>query len=239
MKMTLHTAALVGALALGGATAAQAVTIKATTPTWTNIVGGTNTSLNVANGSFTDARWGNPADGGGANKRSGLGFDPASPPSINVPADTVFLLGTLQHYNNPITGPATSVGLDLLTTIADAKPSKQTFSYGFDIDETTNATPCQYPSGKNPCADKITFRNLDTTSAFSIGGTDYTLVLSGFSTDGGRTFTDSLTSQEGSTNQAGLYAKFTAATSVPEPLSVSLMGVGLVAAGAMRVRRRF
>lgn len=177
MKMALHTAALVGALALGGATAAQAVTITAVKPTWTNIAGGENTSLNVANGGFTDARWGNPADGGGANKRSGLGFDPATPPSVTVPADTLFLLSTLQHHNNPTTGAATSVGLNLLTTIADATPSKQTFSYGFDIDETTYATPCQYPSGKSPCTDKITFRNLDTMSAFSIGGTDYTLVL--------------------------------------------------------------
>lgn len=59
-------------------------------------------------------------------------------------------------------------------------------------------------------------------------------MLSGFSTHGGRTSTDGFIGQEGSTKQAGLYAKFTAATSVPEPLSASLMGVGLVAVGAMR-----
>ena len=62
-------------------------------------------------------------------RRSGLGFDPASPPAVNEPINTPFLLGTLQHYNNPIaTGSAaSSVDLDLLTNIAGASPLNQTF----------------------------------------------------------------------------------------------------------------
>ena len=106
--MKLSIIALAGAmlaaplLAFGSA---QAVTINSTTPTWTNLVGGSNTQINVHDGNFLDVRWGVPMEW----QRSGLGFDPASPPAVNEPINTPFLLGTLQHYNNPIaTGSAAS-----------------------------------------------------------------------------------------------------------------------------------
>ncbi len=157
--MKLSIIALAGAmlaaplLAFGSA---QAVTINSTTPTWTHLVGGSNTQINVHDGNFLDVRWGVPMEW----QRSGLGFDPASPPAVNEPINTPFLLGTLQHYNNPIaTGSAaSSVDLDLLTNIAGASPLNQTFQYRFIINETPNVYPCQFPSGNNPCADQITFQ---------------------------------------------------------------------------------
>lgn len=233
--MKLSIIALAGAmlaaplLAFGSA---QAVTINSTTPTWTHLVGGSNTQTNVHDGNFLDVRWGVPMEW----RRSGLGFDPASPPAVNEPINTPFLLGTLQHYNNPIaTGSAaSSVDLDLLTNIAGASPLNQTFQYRFIINETPNVYPCQFPSGNNPCADQITFQNLDTTSAFTIGGVSYTIVLTGFSTDHGRTFTSDFISQEGSTNSAGLYAIITAATPVPEPLSVAMLSAGLLGLAVIR-----
>jgi len=147
-----------GLLALALASPAGAVVINSTSPTWLNMVGGSGQVLNQANGAFTDARWGTPASG----QKSGLGFDPANPPSQTIPVNTNFLLGTLQHYNNPTLAgtAASSVDLNLLTTVAGATPASQTFSFRFLIDETPNVRPCAYPSD-TPCADKITFQNLD------------------------------------------------------------------------------
>ncbi len=230
-----------GLLALAMAGPAGAVVINSTVPTWSDIVGGSSTVLNSTNGAFTGVRWGAPAGGGNStDQKSGLGFDPVSPPNATIPVNTNFLLGTLQHYNNPIISgtAASSVNLSLATSVAGAVPVTQTFSYHFLIDETPNVGPvisCAYPS-TTPYADRITFQNLDTSSSFAISGVSYTLALSGFSTDNGATISNSFISQEGGTNQVGLYATFTAA-SVPEPVSLAILGAGLIGMGMLRRSR--
>src|SRR4051794_22550183 len=104
--------------------AANAVTIQvdSTTPSWTS-VGGTNTNT-VMSGSGINTVWqifwGNSTGSG----QSGLGFNPAQPPSFSATPGVLFDLGTLFRYNNPITGSTlTSITLNLLTNIQGAIPA--------------------------------------------------------------------------------------------------------------------
>jgi hypothetical protein len=160
---------------------------------------------------------------------------------LNATPGLAFDLGTLFHYNNPVTGNTpTSITLTLMTNIQGATPANQGFAFGFTVDETPNNGPvsaCPYPSTV-PCSDKITFTNLDTTNAFTLGGLPYTMELLGFSTDGGHTVTNSFISNEGATNQAHLYAEFTAPHAAPEPATLAVLGVGLLGlAGVKRARK--
>ena len=142
----------------------HADTLDVVSATWQNLVGGAGTSINVANGTFNDVRWGTD------NPNSGLGFDGIAPPPAVLPAlGSPFLLGTLRHYNNPITAgtAASSVDLSLNTnlTIGGNAIGAGPFNFRFLIDETSNAEPCAYPS-VTPCSDKISFQNLVTSDTF-------------------------------------------------------------------------
>src|SRR4249920_1382439 len=84
---------------------AAVITVASTTPSWV-FSGGTSTNTGTSgsgNNTVTQIHWGTGTLQGGF-QQSGLGFNPAQPPSFNTTSGVLFDLGTLFHYNNPITG---------------------------------------------------------------------------------------------------------------------------------------
>jgi hypothetical protein len=232
--MTLFSRVLTAGMLLSGFLHAD--TLDIVSATWQNLVGGAGTSINVANGTFNDVRWGTNTP------NSGLGFDGIAPPAQVLPAlGNPFLLGSLRHYNNPINSgtAASSVDLAINTnmTIGGNAIATGPFNFRFLIDETPNAEPCAYPS-VTPCADKISFQNLLSSDTFTIGSNVYTINILGFASTLGGPIVSDFISQEGGTNTAFLYASISApASSVPEPASIAfLLTIG--AAVIVPLRRR-
>jgi hypothetical protein len=157
--------------------------------------------------------------------------------SFNVNTNTLFNLGNLT-YRNGSTWDGFNGDFPLHVSLSLSYPFSrtQTFDFGFNIFNTPNVTGDPVVDG-----DKLRFASAGLSSqTFNYAGVDYTLQLSGFSTDGGKTILSEFNSPEGSAANASLYGQITAVqpadtTSVPEPAS----GVGLALLGVyLTVRRR-
>lgn len=102
--------------------------------------------------------------------QSGLAFDgedAVTPDPPEFGEEQPFLLGKFCHVNNPISASnafesvynnMTISGIQCdAAAVGPAVPTEMTFSYHVFLDETTNSTPCTYPSTiGNPCADAVT-----------------------------------------------------------------------------------
>jgi len=233
LKVQWVLAALLALAVVPGAQAAS-ITVDTVSGSWSNTVGGLGVVENVAGpGGYNDVRWGVDGPVG----QSGLGFLGAAPASFPVFIGTDFLVGNLQHYNRPINAAASSTDLSIAMqlTIDAILVNAGAFNFRFAIDETPNTAPCAYPSA-TPCADRISFTNLAVTDSFNIGGILYTVILTGFSTDGGVTISPDFISDEGADNVIGLYGRIVATSDIPEPSTLALFGLGLAAMGLMRKR---
>ena len=114
--------------------------------------------------------------------QSALGVTPSSVASVTD--GNPFLLTTIKHYNNPISGAAASRyrgNLNVRLSNFDGSP---TLSFPWTMWETPNAdNPCAYPNGpnQNGCADQMTFTGSAATQTLTKDGISYKLVINGFS----------------------------------------------------------
>ena len=126
-----------------------------------------------------EVRWGWPAD----TEKCGLRFEGSSSQTVGIGED--FVVGTLTHINNVIYSGTTATGATLDITLHFTNPAlpDQTFTFDFDIEETSNSPPCpDWQRSDTPCDDKITFPSSYPEQTFEVPGCPcpFTLRIVGF-----------------------------------------------------------
>lgn len=235
MKLTKCLFISVALVALPALAFALPVTLTNPTATFSNT--GPSAGQNVTGDGTNEVRWGVPFQQPAPGQQSGLRFDVFGSP-MTVQTGDIFDLGTLSHFNWPVSIPTVSTTELTFGFVTEGVTSSFLFNLG--IEETPNSGTCKYGSpGDTKCPDRISFPNMTGTQKFTIDGVDYTLFLLGFGPDVD-TLMDGFITQENQNNQTHLWAKIDAATvSVPEPNAFVLMMFGLLAlGGAVQLRRK-
>jgi hypothetical protein len=137
-----------------------------------------------------------------------------------------------------------TVGTELL--IDSASQGQFNFVYDFFHDETSNgANPCAYGGANgqginvNGCADRVTTAFNTTSQTFTVGSDIYTIDVIGFKL-GNDPVKNAFLTLESATNTAILQAqvKLRSEVNVPEPGTLSLIGLSMVLLGAGGLKRR-
>jgi hypothetical protein len=174
--------------------------------------------------------WGNPAFG---TPRSSLDFTGLG---FATETGSIFSFGNLDYYNGTISNGTGADGVDFNVLLALTTPvSSEAYSFNFSLLNTPNTADA------NASADIVALGGAFSTSSFNYGGVDYTLEFLGFGTivGAGYTTVNQFHVLENDRATAQLLGRITAApAAVPEPGTIALFGMGLLAIGFLAARRR-
>lgn len=247
MTACLATTALVGAASLAKAEPFDIVS----SGKWTSVTPPGVTGLSGLN--TNEIRWGTPANP--ANLQSGyrfLGNNLSGLSEAQLIDPLGFNLGTFTHFNftldqNPQPASITGARLEVAVQFTDTGPSpgvlNRSFTFDFTHNETPNdANPCPDPDGMapfpgTPCPDIVGFGTGFSQETVDIGGTTYVLQIVGFRV--GDNIVSNFLTTEAAQNDAVLVGRLSVPPPrAPEPAGIGLLGLGLAALGAYRLRRR-
>ncbi len=224
LSNTLYTVAVTTVTALGFSTQAQAITFSGNSSgTWgIPTSGGINTTpvfSGVGTNSFT---WGealpdDPKFGTPANKLTFTGN------SFSTNTDSAFDVGNLTYFNGSVPEGTNvdSVPLNLNLSLTNPQNLSQAFKFDFNLQNTPN-DPANTPEQN---ADAVIVQNRFGDHHFTLDGNQYTLELTGFSQDGGKTPVSEFRVLEGQTTTAGLYARITRVPTEKIPESGTIVGL--------------
>jgi len=258
--MKLHTALLVGGLAVGtlGALASEvrAAPFEITTSgIWTATmppqVGSPDTLTGIGT---NEIRWGIAEPNGQKSGYRFLGLGPtgAHPAAEFADLDALlaaqFDVGDFTHINFPITGGSiTQASLQMTMTISDlggGAPQVLNFSFNFTHNETDNfpgslGDPCPTTGIPQPaagCPDIVGLQTVFSQEIVNIGGQNLVLEILGFVPGHAGNPISQFFTSENAENLASLVVRFSAPIS--EPATLGILGLGLAALGWQQRRRR-
>ena len=235
----LMTAATVGLLAHAAASDAATFAGKAV-GSWTNLqatgTGNVDSITNADAGGIASFSFGVGA-GTAPNLFTFNGVGSDGGPGFSANAEQAFDIGHFTYFNGTTTNfpQLSSIDLGIMLTLTSPLANTSNFLYDFGIDLTPNTTGNPVLDG-----DIVTISNGLTNVTFTSGSTVYTLMLVGFSTNGGATYTSQFLSPEDSTATADIYATITShVLPVPEPRGAALLALGIAGLiASARARRR-